>query len=165
MGRRGCQGQGLSESKGRRRRRLISSFARSHREATANVTMTNECRAGNVRSSRLRKLIPPRGSIFSADSISVEEGGVAPFHRPVILLGDARTPLRKRKLCSKKLCHLNPFEFLDLPVVLVGRFSSDCWRCLQMQFCNGLRGQEVDGSNPFDPTNLPFRLNGILYSG
>lgn len=28
--------------------------------------MTNECRAGNVRSSRLRKLIPPRGSIFTA---------------------------------------------------------------------------------------------------
>src|SRR5215471_1860463 len=28
--------------------------------------MTNECRAGNVRSSRLRNLIPPRGSIFTA---------------------------------------------------------------------------------------------------
>jgi hypothetical protein len=29
-----------------------------------------------------------------------------PFPRPLLLLGDAGTLLRKRKLCPKKLCHL-----------------------------------------------------------
>jgi hypothetical protein len=39
------------------------------------------------------------------DKFSGEGGDVAPFPRPLILLEDAKTLLRKRKLCPKKLCH------------------------------------------------------------
>src|ERR1700719_905775 len=35
-----------------------------------------------------------------------EGGDVAPFPKPFILLEDAKTLLRKRKLCPKKLCQL-----------------------------------------------------------
>jgi len=33
-------------------------------------------------------------------------GDIAPFPRPLTLLEDARTLLRKRKLCPNNLCHL-----------------------------------------------------------
>jgi galactose-1-phosphate uridylyltransferase (family 1) len=33
------------------------------------------------------------------------DSNAVPFPRPLLLLGDARTLLRKRKLCPKKLCH------------------------------------------------------------
>src|SRR6266566_669561 len=41
------------------------------------------------------------------------DSNAVPFHRPLLLLGDARTLLRKRKLCPKKLCHLrgSPQQF------------------------------------------------------
>src|SRR5882762_10299898 len=34
------------------------------------------------------------------------DSNAVPFPRPLLLLGDARTLLRKRKLCPKKLCRL-----------------------------------------------------------
>jgi hypothetical protein len=34
------------------------------------------------------------------------DSNAVPFPRPLLLLGDAKTLLRKRKLCPKKLCHL-----------------------------------------------------------
>src|SRR5882672_1401642 len=41
------------------------------------------------------------------------DSNAVPFPRPLLLLGDARTLLRKRKLCPKKLCHLrgSPHRF------------------------------------------------------
>src|SRR5258708_5000038 len=39
-------------------------------------------------------------------SCSEGDSNAAPSHRSLLLLGDARTPSRKRKPCPKKLCHL-----------------------------------------------------------
>src|SRR6266853_401117 len=43
---------------------------------------------------------------ISRSSCSEGDSNAAPFHRSLVLPGDARTPSRKRKPCPKKLCHL-----------------------------------------------------------
>jgi transposase-like protein len=54
------------------------------------------------------------------------DGGsnAVPFPRPFLQLGDAKTLLRKRKLCPKKLCHLrgSPHDFSPTSVQ-TGPFS------------------------------------------
>jgi hypothetical protein len=58
-----------------------------------------------VRFNRL-KLSAPIVETSSGHPEFLGQPIVAPFPRPLSLLGDARTPLRKRKLCPKKLCQI-----------------------------------------------------------
>jgi hypothetical protein len=75
------------------------------------------------------------------------DSNAVPFPRPLLLLGDARTLLRKRKLCPKKLCHLRGSS-LTTPAVsrgvfsffyLVGSLVFRCWAhpyiCAGAPFC------------------------------
>src|SRR6266567_6909746 len=41
----------------------------------------------------------------AAGSSAPQYSNTVPFPSPLLLLGDAKTLLRKRKLCPKKLCH------------------------------------------------------------
>ena len=55
---------------------------------------------------RLMPLILCNGSTASERTAGEGDSNAVPFPRPLLLLGDAKTPLRKRKLCPKKLCRL-----------------------------------------------------------
>src|SRR5260370_39183031 len=46
------------------------------------------------------------GPLISCLTFGVHSTNAVPFPRPLLLLGDARTLLRKRKLCPKKMCQL-----------------------------------------------------------
>ena len=52
------------------------------------------------------------------------DSNAVPFPSPLLLLGDARTLLRKRKLCPKKLCQLRGSPHATLSNL--GPFGSNC---------------------------------------
>src|SRR6266702_6513733 len=100
------------------------------------------------------------------------DSNAVPFPRPLLLLGDARTLLGKRKLCPKKLCHfrgspqesgseMSPFaaEYRPKPACST---QNKAKRANEIVFLLLVRDQGVGGSNPLAPTILPCKT-GLLF--
>src|SRR6266581_5108116 len=61
----------------------------------------------------------------AAGSSAPQYSNTVPFPSPLLLLGDAKTLLRKRKLCPKKLCHPRGSPHCPPPPSVFSTTSSD----------------------------------------
>ena len=73
-------------------------FHSSHRPDDEDLSTIYYCRQRSLRTRREQ--------VRESTAILGKGGDIAPFPRPLTLLEDARTLLRKRKLCPNNLCHL-----------------------------------------------------------
>src|SRR5260370_25647875 len=73
-------------------------FHSSHRPDDEDLSTIYYCRQRSLRTRREQ--------VRESTAILGKGGDIAPFPRPLTLLEDARTLLRKRKLCPNNFCHL-----------------------------------------------------------
>src|SRR6266436_1534608 len=100
-------------------------FHSSHRPDDEDLSTIYYCRQRSLRTRREQ--------VRESTAILGKGGDIAPFPRPLTLLEDARTLLRKRKLCPNNLCHLkgSPHQLGSDLGPITPKNHALSWYCMQ----------------------------------